>query len=518
LGPLSSARRDLFVWQLDEMLESIPARPWWRVLLFTHAVPGFGKLAPSFKGALVIVMCAGLILFSVGRGHFQTVSAAEFLNRATALDQNAAKITGSEVMRRRFRVKTKKNTFEHDAYRDISGSRQRRPAKGEPEDADLTAHLALAGGEWDDPLSAVSFKAWHDRQVNPVDEVHSSEGGLLTVGTRAASSSIVQESLTVRQHGFHPVERTIEFRDAGTVVISEVSQEFLNWDRANQLHCKPQPVEGELIRSAPDPAPVIVPSRVQLDETELMARLALNQLRADTGEQIEIRRDDKGVQIQGLVEDEKRKKELNELLRAIPFLSLTIASFDDLKFAASPEAQGAAKPQTAVVAQVSSLERYFMQHPRSRDELSRISAGLFNSSLAIRRSSRSIDQISERFFSDELLSRTAIQARDELLSRTLARLLGDLRDEKQFLDESGILFDSVALSPNDAAADCASSLTRLAERNADATKELISGFTQSGRSEIVIAAELAGTISRLRTAGLIFIPNRRNIGAISSCP
>jgi hypothetical protein len=301
-------------------------------------------------------------------------------------------------------------------------------------------------------------------------------------------------------------------------VISEVSQEFLNWDRANQLHYKPQPVEGELIRSAPDPAPVIVPSRAQLDETELMARLALNQLSADTGEQIEIRRDDKGVQIQGLVEDEKRKKELNELLRAIPFLSLTIASFDDLKFAASPEAQGAAKPQTAVVAQVSSLERYFMQHARSRDELSRISAGLFDSCLAIRRSSRSIDQISERFFTDELLSRMAIQARDELLSRTLARLLGDLRDEQQFLDESGILFESLALSPNDAAADCASSLTRIAERNADATKELISGSIQSGRSEIVIAAELAGTISQLRTAALIFIPNRRNIGAISSCP
>jgi hypothetical protein len=211
LGPLPSARRDLFVRQLDEMPESIPARPWWRVLPFTHAVPGFGKFAPSFKVALVIVMCAGLILFPVGRGHFQTVSAAEFLNRATALDQNAAKITGSEVMRRRFRVKTEKNTFEHDAYRDISDSRQLRPVKGEPEDADLTARLALAGGEWDDPLSAVSFKAWHDRQVNPVDEVHSSGGGLLTAGTRAASSSIAREPLTVRQDGFHPVERTVEF-------------------------------------------------------------------------------------------------------------------------------------------------------------------------------------------------------------------------------------------------------------------------------------------------------------------
>jgi hypothetical protein len=506
LGPLSAARRALFIEQLDIVLESVPAKPWWKQLQEQCKVWPLGSLAPSFK-SVTIMICAGLILFSVWRWQLPSVSAAEFLDRAVASDQNPAKIAGSGVIHRRFRVKAGKKTIEHDAYRDISGRRQLRNDNADVEDANLAIRLALAGVNWDDPLSAVSFKGWHDRQPNPNDEVHSSGEGLLTISTRLTSTGIEQESLTVRKDGFHPIERTIEYRDFGTVEISEVSLDFLSWDRANQLLFL---TESENMVAAPRVlARALLPSTAQMNETELQARLMLNQKGADTGEQIEIARDVKGIQVQGLVESEERKRELTESLRAIPFLSVKIRSFDDLKSTHAAAAPVTATQQQSAVAQVSPLERYFVQHGRTRDDLSRISAGLFNSSLAINRSSRSIEQITLRFSAEDDLSTAAIRARDELLSRTVERLLNDLQQQQQFLDEADLALESAAVAPRNPDAENAG-LAHFAGLNAAATRELISGATESNRSEKVMAADLAETISQLRAAALTIIQGHSN--------
>jgi hypothetical protein len=506
LGPLSPARRDLFIEQLDFALVSVPARPWWMQLQVQFGLPSFGSSVPSLKSA-VILICAGLILFSAWRWQLRSVSAAEFLDRAVASDRNPSKIAGSGVIHRRFRVKAGKKMIERDTYRDISGRRQPRNNNADAEDADLTIRLALAGVNWDDPLSAISFKDWHDRQPNPNDEVYSSGEELLTISTRLPSTGIAQESLTVRKNGFHPVERTIEYRDFGTVEISEVSLDFLSWDKANQMLFL---TESENRVAAPRVlARALLPSSAQMNETELQARLILNQKSADTGEQIEIMRDVKGVQVQGLVESKERKRDLTESLRAIPFLSVTIRSFDDLKSTHASAAPVTATQQQSVVAQVSPLERYFVQHGRTRDDLSRISAGLFNSSLAINRSSRSIEQIMLRFSAEEDLTPAAIHARDELLSSTVERLLKDLNEQQQFLDEADLDFRSVQVAPRNPDPNSAG-LAQLAGLNTAVTRELISGATESNRSEKVMAADLAETISQLRAAALAIMQGHSN--------
>ena len=504
LGPLSSARRDSFIQQLDLLLESAPAKPWWKRLPQQLGAWPFWNFALSVKSATIAIFAAGLILFSVWRWEPPAVSAAEFLDRAVASDQSTPKLPGSGVIHRRFRVKTVNKTIEHDSYRDISGHHNPRNDNVDAEGADLVIRLALAGVNWDDPLSAVSFKIWHDRQSDRNDEVRSSGEGLLTIRTGLPTTSIAQESLTVREDGFHPVARTIEYRDYGTVEISEVSLDFLSWEKANQLFFLPEP-ESRL--PAPRvPSPALLPSIPQMNETELEARLILNQRNADTGEQIEITRDVRGVQVQGLVESEERKRELNESLQAIPFLSATIRSFEDLQSTRGPDAQTTATQQQSAVAQVSPLEQYFVQHGRRRDDLSRISAGLFNSSLDINRSSRSIAQIALRFSADEDLSPAAIHARDELLSRTVERLLNDLKEQQQFLEETNLAFESAAVSPRNPDADI--DLMHLAELNTALTRELISGAGESVRSEKVMAADLAETISQIRTAALTYIPGR----------
>ncbi len=495
---LSSARRDQFIRQLDLLLESSPARPWWKRLPIQFVIRPFGNTALSFRGALVIVF-AGIIVFSVWRWQLTAVSASEFLDRAVASEHEPAKVVGSGMICRRFRFKTVSKTIQHAVYWDASGRRQPKYSKVAAEEAELDARLAVAGVNWDDPLSATSFKRWHDRQADPNDEVRPSGEGLLTISTRLPSTTIARESLTVREEDFHPVERTIEYREFGTVDISEDSLEVLSRDRVDELFFEPN---GDMSAAARRvPARVLPPSTAQLNETELQARLILNQRDADTGEQIEVIRDVRGVQVQGLVESGGRKKELEKSLQGIPFLFVAIRSFDDLKAVPSPGAQTSVTQRRSTVAQVSPLEQYFVQHGRSRDDLSRISAGLFNSSLAINRTSRSIEQIVFRFSSSDDLSPIAIHARDELLARTVARLLHHLEEQQQFLQEAEITSESEAIVPrNPDERDF--DFVRLAERNMAATRELVSGASESRRSEKPAAEELAETISQLRCAAL----------------
>jgi hypothetical protein len=242
-----------------------------------------------------------------------------------------------------------------------------------------------------------------------------------------------------------------------------------------------------------------------MDEAELEARLVLSQVSADTGEQIEITRDVNGVEVQGLVESEGRKQVLKTSLQGIPFLSLRIRSFDDLESLPGPGAQVAPAQQYTAVKQVSPLEQYFAQQGRSRDDLTRISAGLFNSSLAISRSSRFIKQLLLRFSANEGLSPVAIHARDELLRRNVARLLQDLKEQQDLLEETGIAFESQTGVPGNADSD-SRDFVRLAERNRSAIRELISLPGGSGHSEKQMAAELAETISDLRSAALALGP------------
>jgi hypothetical protein len=326
------------------------------------------------------------------------------------------------------------------------------------------------------------------------------------MSTRLPSTNIIQESLTVKEANFHPIKRTVEYRAFGTIEISEASVDILSGDNAKQFFFEKEPKTSVVIPGIPGHA--LLPSAAELNDAELEARLTLNRMSADIGEQIEITRDDKQVHVNGVVESEQRKRELSQSLQSLPFLAVTIKSFDDLKSASSASSPVPPTHQQSALAQVSPLEEYFVNDGRSRDDLSRISAGLFNCALAINRSSRSIEQIALRFSANEDLGPAAIRARDELLSRNAERLLNDLNEQQQFLNEAGISFES-SVSPANAHPDSVD-LRLLADRNTAATKWLISSPAESGRSEMLRAwaAELAETISQLRIVASSFIPGR----------
>jgi hypothetical protein len=483
-----------FVRRLDLVVQSIPSTPWWK-RPFANFVPSFASAA-FFAGAV-------LILFLFAHWKFPTVSANEFLVRAVASEKQSRKVPDGKVVRQRVRIETARKIFDRTIYRADSGLLRAKIVKIAPDEEDIAAHLASAGVNWEDPLSAASFKNWHDQQPDSRDKIYSTEEGFLTISTRLSNTNVVGESLTVAEDNFRSVEKTIEYKDIGEVSIKDAGSESVGSEVADQLfsglHTEPS---GSALAHPSGP---ILPSPNQIDETELQARLVLSQQNADTGEQIEIARNRKGVQVKGLVDTQDREGKLQESLSGIPYLTVTIKNLDELKSTSDSSAPPATTEESAV-AQTSPLEQYFTDQGRSRDDLSRISSGLFNSSLEISRASRAIADIYLRFCSNAELSTMAVRSRTELLDRNTVRLLSALNELERFQKEAGIAFD-VNSNISSPTGTMTFRLTDLADRNRTAAKKLISGENESPSPSIQsIAAELAGTAALLRAAALELRP------------
>ena len=278
--------------------------------------------------------------------------------------------------------------------------------------------------------------------------------------------------------------------------IAEVSLEVSN---ADSIAVDPQPAPKGLSAGSPVRSPL--PSDSQLDEAELLARLYLSRSNADMGDQIEFVRDSGSVLVKGLVDNDGRKQELNEALRGIRFLTVRINSVSDFKTDERPVPQENPAQEQTHVARVSLLEQHLVQHGHSRDDLARISAGLFNCSLAIHQASRNIEQLQLRFSRDQEMTSAAVEARNALLNRNVQRLIENLTEQQRLLDESeievrpGAGFTEIQESDPE-------SMVRLAERNAAASKEMISSENQQQRPIERVAQELRETIAKMRAAAM----------------
>src|SRR5262249_17827630 len=155
--------------------------------------------------------------------------------------------------------------------------------------------------------------------------VKRSERGLLTLTTNLAGGNIASESLTVRETDFRPVERTIELRDAGSVEIAELNYSVLPWSSVNPDLFEPEPSAavglGRHTHAAILPHLPRSLSPTELDEAELGVRLVLNSLNLDANDRISLTRQPLGVHVEGVVEDDDRKRQLQAELQLVPHVS-----------------------------------------------------------------------------------------------------------------------------------------------------------------------------------------------------
>src|SRR5260370_25395993 len=142
---------------------------------------------------------------------------------------------------------------------------------------------------WAEAVSGSSYKGWHDRQSGESEHVRRSGKNLLTVTTKTPGGIVVEESLTVREGDFHPVKRTVELLDVGTVEIAELNYAVLSWNAVNAdlfEALAPTTTPTLPLHTAIASHPPSLPTRAELLEAELQARVQLHTPYADLVDEI----------------------------------------------------------------------------------------------------------------------------------------------------------------------------------------------------------------------------------------
>jgi len=427
------------------------------------------------------------------------ISSNALLMRAERWDTSSLAASGGVVFQS-VRITTPDETMESSIYRDVQGRRRTPQVKLDAKEDQLRNTLIRAGLDWDEPISASNYQGWHDHQHVREDKIVRTGSHLLKLTTTVPEGSVAEQSLTVRDTDFHPVQRTVAFRDRRTVEIAEVDFKILPWSAVDANVFEPAiGVETEVTIA---PARVLsfprIPEKLsegELDETELGARLILNQLHADTGEQIEIDRVPQEVEVKGLVETDERKRELQTQLRIVPHLKVSIQSLADLKN--NPDVNDPVNgiAMASMPEQPSPLEIYLRLNGQSLGTVNVLAHRLFDNALAISQESKAINDLQTRFVADEQKTVIASATVVQLIYSHRERLLASLTQERELLAETlgNPAIENGPSSPG-------SSLTESAFKNLALCKELMQTNAVATRNAEKILAEMSVVVADLNRA------------------
>lgn len=423
--------RDRFLVKLEEALGK-PKISWG-----SYFRPTFLKQMNPALATIAVVVVATLLVFLIWDRNATSVSAGELLQRAAVWDLRPSPESRAGVVFQKVQIHTKKTTVERTLYRDVAGHKKPRRPDQDGANAEINRMLELAGIDAQQPLSAGSYRDWHDRLANKADGVQRPSRNILTLSTATDSGEVKEASLSVRSTDFHPVARRAVLRDSEEIEIAEINYDVLSWDAVNVAQLfepEPSPVLAGLAPPAPKELPLKVPSVAALDEAELRARLALNRANADTGEQIAIVQSQASVQVSGVVENEARRKLLEDELHGIPLVTTSLQSFEELaqKRSATPDtssnrsAPGAKVITEYAVVQKSPLETYLASRGVSAEDAARMGQQLFDAAFTIQKETQALRVLDERF---PAAGRTRLDATGTaLLSELLSKHLNTLRD------------------------------------------------------------------------------------------
>jgi len=497
--PLSEERRDSFIARLGFLFQETAPHPGW--MIRRSKLPRFGlpDMNPMLAAGLVLacasIVCIGLWLAQ----RTPNISSNALLVRAETWDKPPTELP-SGIIYQKVRITTPGQSMERAIYRDIEERRRAKPVKLSGQEEQIKDRLTHAGLNWDNPLSATSYQDWHDRQRVRKDKIARAGKHLLRLTTTIPDGVVTAQSLTVRDTDFHPVKRSITFRNSEQVEIAELDYRVLPWSAVNANDFEIGFGNGENAPVTDFATPKFtLPSVVtdsQLDEAELSARLVLNQLQADTDEQLRIERAPQEIEVKGLVETEQRKRQLESELRLIPHLRILILSFEDLRNQPESSDGIASLKMGSVFSQPSPLQRYFSAHGRNAASMSELSHKLLDSALSVSRESKAIAELSSRFLaSEDKLTDIGAAALTALIHSHRERLVAALAEEQRVLAEiQGSTGNQDSSPGNSAVRD----LTSLAERNLALTKELTFGSDASTHGAETILPELSESVGALR--------------------
>jgi hypothetical protein len=506
--PLSEESETVFSRRLKVSLEDeVPRRV--RTLHFPKiSLPELSPMSPALVTCMVFGFATILSFSFWWQQRAPRISSNALLVRAEKWDTASLATTTQGVVYQAVRItmtkQSKKEMISRSIYRDTQGKRQPKHTTLTATQEQVKSALAMAGLDWEEPLSASGYQNWHDHQHVREDHIARAGPRLLRLTTRVPAGVIAEQSLTVRDSDFHPVQRTVELRDSGTVEIAEVDFKILPWNAvdANLF----EPLETAMSTAAGvSPARVLSFPRIpealsesQLDGAELAARLVLNQLHADAGEQIEIRRGPQGIAVEGVVETDARKRELQAGLRMLSHVIPSIQSVDDIKADPSLADTTTSIRVASMPDEPSPLKTYLEAHGRGVSDLNSLTQRLFNNALAISQESKEIANLQSHFGSEEQKSVIASATLSELIYSHHERLDDALQSERELLGE----IQALPHRSQGSTATGGPSLVDAADKNLALAKELTQTHSPAVRSAEKILADMAVTLNDLTADAL----------------
>ncbi len=495
---LSPKPRAEFAQRLELHIERLPRRRWWAIRLPNISLVFLPPMNPSLAIFGLFAFATAVSFLFWWQQRVPDITSNSLLVRAARWDSpNLGSSMG--VVYQTVRITAPKLTMERSIYRDLEGKRPLKPVRLVATQEELKGDLARAGVNWDEPISASDYQTWHDHQHSRADKVTRTGAHLLRLTTTVTDSLVTTQSLTVRDTDFHPVRRTVALRDIGTVEIAELDFKILPWSAVDADVF--ETIGGISSRTVAGRARVLqfpkmpqIVTQEQLDEAELAARLILNLLRADNGEQVEIRRGQREVNVEGIVETDERKRQLQMQLRMVPHVTVSILSVADLK--SLPGDSSALSVQTATMPdQPSPLETLLLAKGRSVNDTNVLAQRLFNAALSISQESHAIIDLQTRFAPDAQRAVVATATLSELIYSHRERLEASLKSERSLVAD---VHDPIALTGSFGAKS--PSLMVSADRNLALSKELMQTNNPATRSAEQILAEMLVSIEELTIA------------------
>jgi hypothetical protein len=282
--------------------------------------------------------------------------------------------------------------------------------------APLAAALFRAAHyDWDDPLSAKSYRAWrqglaHKRdQVSIVEDPQSPGRGFYRIGATTGDGELVSASLTLRIPDLEPTQGRFEFRNA-------------DWVEMTELPDLPEPPASAVaeatggIPSKPAMPPLseeAAPAGAAGIGEELHAVAALHDLGADLGDPLEIANRDGRIRVTGSGISPERQQQIRGALGALANV--------DVRFAdAAPPArtEGQASPAAAGGVVVPKADSRLQDKLGGRAPSERFSAQLLDQSDAAMARAYALRRLAQEFSPP---AERELGAPDRRLLRSMAR-------------------------------------------------------------------------------------------------
>jgi RNA polymerase sigma factor (sigma-70 family) len=467
----------------------------WLQSLGSKLKQSLSEMNPTLATALILAT-ASLVCFVLWFHQPPRIATDAFLVHAETWDMphhNSA----PGVIYQKVRITTSSRTLERALYRDAQGIRAPRQQTLSMTDTQLKDQLAQAGIDWDALLSATNYQEWHDRQHVRQDSIARAGSHLLKLTTTVPTGEVAQASLTVRDSDFHPVARTVELRDAGTIEIAELNYDVMPWNAINGDWFEPIAalhlgISGD-VQTSVLPRLALHLTDTELDEAELGAQLVLREVGADTSERIDIVRTPGSIVVRGIVATEVRKHEIDTHLNLVPHVVSALYTFREVENSRAAGMEITSLKQSSSVAGVSPLADYLAHQGQNREAIGELGHQLFNSSVEIHQEGKAIASLQQRFAARQALTANALASLDALLSDHRQKMLVALQAEEKLLTKTKAVTRSEhGVTPSGNVADASAT-------NVVLCGELISDNNEHPRPAQAIVQELNQSITQLRS-------------------